>query len=781
MWYDKEFLKELDKSRTKTKYARVTTLTWDESPIQSVEGRVTQGSISLDGASAVRRTCSLSMVVEDVDVSNYYWGLNTKFKLEVGIKNNVDPSYPDIIWFPQGIYLITSLSSALAVNNFTLSIQGKDKMSLLNGDIGGSITAQTQFDSWEEERNNEWVIKKYPIKQIIRDAVHQYGGEPFHNIIINDLDEMGLELLEYRYDTPMFLIREVENNEYIQGTLNADTQFEVAILDAQNKPTGEYRLTTIGEKKEDGTYRHIFDLLVDTLTDDNPDPTIFYSDNKAYCAAKIEYGDTAGYRATDLIYPDDLIGNVGESLTSILDKIKNLLGEFEYFYDIDGRFVFQKKRHYLDTVWNPIGEDKYVKDMAQNSAETYIFSGSELITAFNNSPNLNNIKNDFSVWGTRKGVGGADIPIHIRYAIDEKPVYYKTIDGIRYCTKEFEDCVVIAWQEIIFQMQKDYRKYNHSDDFETTIIQNNPPIAELNFKGYTSGRTGYEIYYIDLEGFWRQIYYPQYAYEEQMAKYEDKLVKLYEELDTYDSTASEAKQAVQNQIIALENEIVKFVSDYSQSFAKVPHLLGLAKVDELLNPDEEKKLDEDFAKILAEILWTTNNSFEAPYFFFNRLVYEEPENLNFWFDFLDLDGVLNDFSCRAIGARPKAVNDKDVKSIYFRSTPTIIFYENELEKTTHTGYRYFQVANIESMCSVSTQGKSAKEAVDQLLYNHSYALESVSITAIPIYYLELNTRVNIHDERAGISGDYVVTKMTLPLTYNGTMSMTATKAVDYII
>ena len=49
-------------------------------------------------------------------------------------------------------------------------------------------------------------MKKYPIKQIIRDAVHQYGGEPFHNIIINDLDEMGLDLLEYRYDTPLFLI-----------------------------------------------------------------------------------------------------------------------------------------------------------------------------------------------------------------------------------------------------------------------------------------------------------------------------------------------------------------------------------------------------------------------------------------------------------------------------------------------------------------------------------------------------------------------------------------------
>ena len=764
MQYDKEFLKELDKSRTKTKYARVTALTWDELPIQSIEGRVTQGSINLDGASAVRRTCSLSMVVEDVDVSNYYWGLNTKFKLEVGIKNNVNPAFPEIIWFPQGIYLITSFSSALSINNFTLSLQGKDKMSLLNGDIGGSIAAQTQFDSWEEERDNTWVIKKYPIKQIIRDAVHQYGGEPFHNIIINDLDEMGLELLEYRYDDPMFLIRELENNEYIQGTLNADTEFTLK----------DGSITTIGAKDDNGNYVHTFDLLVDTLTDDNPEPTVFYSDDKAYCVAKIEYGDTAGYRATDLIYPDDLIGNVGESLTSVLDKIKNMLGEFEYFYDLEGRFIFQKKRHYLDSVWSPIGEDKYVKDMAQNSAETYMFSGNELITAFNNTPNLNNIKNDFSVWGVRKGVGGTDIPIHIRYAIDEKPVYYKSYDGIVYCTKPGYGKEVI-WQEIIYQMQKDYRKYNHSDEFEVTIIANNPPIPELNFKGYTTGRTGYEIYYIDLEGFWRQLYYPQYAYENQMIKYEGKLSSLYEELAKYE-TASEQKQGVQNQIASLESEIAKFVLEYSEAFAQPAKIIGTAtpKIDAIWE-------NKDYEQITKEILWSDDNLFKAPYFFFNRLVYEKPENLNFWFDFLDLDGVLNDYSCRAIGARPKAVNDKDVKSIYFRSTPTIIFYENALEKTTHTGYRYFQVSDIESMCSVSTQGKSAKEAVDQLLYNHSYALESVSITAIPIYYLELNTRVNIHDERTGISGDYILTKMTLPLTYNGTMSLTATKAIDYII
>jgi hypothetical protein len=41
-----------------------------------------------------------------------------------------------------------------------------------------------------------------------------------------------------------------------------------------------------------------------------------------------------------LTYAGDLISNIGESITSMLDKIKSMLGEYEYFYDLDGRFVF---------------------------------------------------------------------------------------------------------------------------------------------------------------------------------------------------------------------------------------------------------------------------------------------------------------------------------------------------------------------------------------------------------------------------------------------------------
>jgi len=48
--------------------------------------------------------------------------------------------YPDIIWFKQGIFLITDFKVNMT-NNSTdnIYISGKDKMALLNGDIGGNF------------------------------------------------------------------------------------------------------------------------------------------------------------------------------------------------------------------------------------------------------------------------------------------------------------------------------------------------------------------------------------------------------------------------------------------------------------------------------------------------------------------------------------------------------------------------------------------------------------------------------------------------------------------
>lgn len=85
------------------------------------------------------------------------------------------------------------------------------------------------------------------------------------------------------------------------------------------------------------------------------------------------------------------------------------------------------------------------------------------------------------------------------------------------------------------------------------------------------------------------------------------------------------------------------------------------------------------------------------------------------------------------------------------------------------------------MFRISMQGKSAKDKLDELIYNHAYCIENATITSIPIYHLEPNTRVYVHDEETGIDGDYIVSKFTIPLSYNGTMSITATKAAENIV
>jgi hypothetical protein len=59
-----------------------------------------------------------------------------------------------------------------------------------------------------------------------------YGNEPAHNIIINDLDMYGLELLEYRYDEPMYLYRDaIKGSEYINITLDGKKECKVNGVD----------------------------------------------------------------------------------------------------------------------------------------------------------------------------------------------------------------------------------------------------------------------------------------------------------------------------------------------------------------------------------------------------------------------------------------------------------------------------------------------------------------------------------------------------------------------
>ena len=69
---DIEFLKKLYSYHHREIFARVTALTFEERPVECIEGRITGGSVNVDGTSSMRRSCSLTMVANDVNIREYY-------------------------------------------------------------------------------------------------------------------------------------------------------------------------------------------------------------------------------------------------------------------------------------------------------------------------------------------------------------------------------------------------------------------------------------------------------------------------------------------------------------------------------------------------------------------------------------------------------------------------------------------------------------------------------------------------------------------------------------
>lgn len=885
---DKEFLYNLNQDRHKEIYAKIISLSFDEKPLEQIEGRVTSGSINIDGTSTVRRTCNLTLIAKDVNITDFYWGVSNKFTLEIGLKNNINKEYPDIIWFKQGIYVITSFNSSLTNSNYTISINGKDKMCLLNGEIGGSLPSSIDFgkiDIYEDTYTEvqikdytQYVANKYYIyengeyklslsefnekikyytkdtllkqdslklKDIIKEAVHEYGKELYHNIIINDLDNYGLELLEYRGDKPLYLLYDEDAHIYTQMVIDED--FSIG---------NGYTISTCPQ----------YNNAIDSLNDGRYIFTL--EDGKKYSATKVEYGATAGYRTTDLIYPGDLISSVGESLTSILDKIKNTIGAFEYFYDIDGRFIFQAKKIYSQNSWNTLvnaDNNIFARDAIEESPYSYSFEDVNLIQQFQNTPAINNVKNDYSIWGTRKGITGAEIPIHARYAIHNKPVYYHSYDGNIYTTLEMNEVIKmpvrqkspeglddnwwnifdwaeyykaltgeyptsyigqyckettkldlnaifppgytwninrpvflfdvnkdgtlgyighnpirdgqlpenscwhtysyfldlatggnlayiykpkiptnvninykkVDWREIIYQMALDYFKHGQEEDFLYQVQNNNLKMDGLS-SYYPEGETGYEAFYTDIQGFWRQLYDPNPDI-------------IY---DTEGGYYSEEKE--------YEPDGVTY------------------RIKTVWNPFKEKDTFTCDYYLKGE---NETDDYSATKYYWNKNVVLAPEQLNFWIDFYDGNDSLMQYSIAAIGDRPKVVNDSKITSIYFRNVPQVIFTTgqdyNGLD--IKTGYTYIWLdKSMQDLFSISAQGKSAEEEMNELFNNYSYCSEGVTITAVPIYNLEPNTLIYIYNEENKINGKYQVNRITIPLNYNGMMSITATKIIEQV-
>lgn len=881
---DKDFLLALDAYRNKKIYAKVVSLNWDEDPVAEITGSILQGSINIDGSSIVRHTCNLTLVTNTVQIDEVSWSLHSKFYLYIGVENVINPKYDKIIWFPEGMYILTSYSSTLNNQGYQISLQGKDKMCLLNGDISGALFAAHEFSTIYITHKDGSVSKEpIPIYEIIREAVHQYAQEPYHNIVINDLDTCGVELLDYvgddaklyifdQYlDTDVILLDGSSHGYNVNGTSITPTNIN-GIPSFQTITTTNIRFETPND---------ILCKVFDAACEDqgityNLAPFhyngVWYVLHKCI-NPKTDVSSTAGYRATDITYTGELTVAVGGTITEMLDKIIQMLGEFEYFYDVNGRFIFQRKRIYFNSTWTNaiVDENQTYYDSTKNrTSVTYDFLQGYLIESFQNKPQLNAIKNDFAVWGKLTGVNKTALPIHLRYAIDRKPrIYYSLLEQKCYASN-LENYGQYDWRELIYQMARDNlaAHTNIKGLLRAIATQNALAQAQADYAADPSdynntileGWKAGVMYHYDYNGLTATNYAPYYKYDEETDSFieiqtetefaecklnhtmlygpdatriytqltsaqiddiSDKLGYNYLVAQTYPSTVSPTWRTIDKEIAYVQDYKNKaaldktlsdldawqdtFKTDYDAYYADMlefwPHLYRTQQTVKLLYNDDGTVSTDETGQLqyVDDVLtaeefaaWSENGYWNPDYVKWDaenkRASFVEPESMFFWIDFFDItntDSYLDQYAVDVIGRRSKAVNDDKVKAIYFRDTPNLLFVSPDYEAVAGEENLAYARINLVSPYSdyfrISAQGKSAKEELDSMLYDATYFQESITISSVPIYYLEPNTRIAVHDEQSGIDGEYLIKSLSIQLKHDGMMSITATRAVDRII
>ena len=864
---DEEFLITVDTQRLQSQYIKLVLLDWDENPIQEIQGMATSGSVSINGKSAVRRTCTLSMTVDSNNSSitnvNNLISINKKVYLEIGIKNitNQYLDYP-ILWYPQGTFVITSCSLSSSIDQgITLSAQLKDKMCLLNGECGGTITSSVILDKYDtlDPTTGGMITTKVTIAQLIKELVNHFGNIPLDKIFINDIDEKIKMVMKWTASQPLYLTKD-NNSSYLYTTNYAEAQ----------------------------QYGHQIQTF--------------------------KYGQDIGFILTDFVYPNDLIANAGDTVCTMLDKIKNLLSNYEYYFDIDGNFIFQEIKNYLNTtqttiILENINNEDYIIDIAKGKS-VYNFTDAKLISSYSNNPNYSNIKNDYIVWGVKEDAAKNQFPIRYHLAIDEKPevgniyevfFYNDPEDGIRkpkvplkYLSKasfpaignedlfylDLSTGFIYKWDSTLLQYValdgSIYSIYNPEIQGQEGIIyvdettfdryiwkiipgsaHYNEVMAEIDeltekYEGYddTYGIRPYQErianskqYIIDdtaaieaLEQQYAEERKLEYQYRkmiellnEDLEKDPGNVAKLKLKLDTQQKldelmtstlnavdtqeenlteiiqsnylTISESEQEIEDRTELYEAEkqnITLTLGEYTQYIAQ--EMVRLKTTDwrsELYLSGataETLGLETNYYYQELKAEWPKLYNFQVQaetdpltgYTLYTGDFYDEvkqnPWNIDYWLDFIDSETDIGVLNVNNIGRRSISKNNKDFNCIFEGDIPDIVIIETgssaaeQRAECEARGQDYCQVSSsIYGALGLGGNYNSCFNEIKNMLWENTSYNSTINLSIVPIYHLEPNTRITVQSVDNDIHGDFIMNSLSIPLTINGTMSISATQ------
>lgn len=166
--------------------------------------------------------------------------------------------------------------------------------------------------------------------------------------------------------------------------------------------------------------------------------------------------------------------------------------------------------------------------------------------------------------------------------------------------------------------------------------------------------------------------------------------------------------------------------------------------------------------------------------------------LTYYIDMLDpskLASSAKDFGIKDIGRREKVINDTKIDCLFLPAPPNVIYIENgrgtataeERTKCIKEGKAFCQVpAEYAKYMDANIVHNSAYNKLRSILHECIGYNESISLTCVPIYELNINDIIQVYDADSDINGKYVISSISIPLALNGTMSISANKLVQQI-
>lgn len=158
-------------------WCKINLLNFNYQTVNSLEGRIIDGNISVDSNADIRRTANVTMVIEDasdeITVGGELW-LDKFFQIYIGI---TDIATGEINWTNQGIYLINAPNITYNATTNTVAITGLDLMAKITGLRNGNLPGLPMV-----------IPQGSVVRDVVKDLLTQFT--PFRRFIIAESSQI---------------------------------------------------------------------------------------------------------------------------------------------------------------------------------------------------------------------------------------------------------------------------------------------------------------------------------------------------------------------------------------------------------------------------------------------------------------------------------------------------------------------------------------------------------------------------------------------------------------